>query len=243
LKIMAIVQARMGSTRLPGKVLKPILGKPMLWHVVKRLYRARRVDEVVVATTTRAADYAIVSLCETEGWLSFRGSAEDVLDRYYQSALRYKAEVIVRITADCPLIDPKTIDQVIKEFVEARPAVDYASNTLPPRTFPRGLDVEVMSMAALTRAWLEDTNPAWREHVTPYIYRNPKRFRLLGVYNSADFSGLRWTVDTFEDLTLVCKIFEHFGDNAFSWDAVCRLLAARPEWREINARVEQKVVP
>lgn len=243
MRIVAIIQARMGSTRLPGKVLMNILDKPVLWHVIQRTCQAKLIDEVVVATTTNEADQAIVSLCQAQGWPYFRGSEGDVLDRYYQTAKHYHADVIVRITSDCPLIDSEVTDQVIKTFIEGQPKLDYSSNTLPPRTFPRGLDTEVFSLSTLERAWREDANPATREHVTPYVYRHPEKFQLQGITNNVDYSYMRWTVDTLEDLIFVRKIFEHFGGNGFSWQDVLLVLNEHPEWQEINRHVQQKVVP
>lgn len=243
MRVVAIIQARMGSTRLPGKVLMKVLDNPMLWHVVCRTRLARRVDEVVVATTTTNADQAIVSLCESEDWLYFRGSEDDVLDRYYRAALYHRADVAVRITSDCPLIDPEVIDRVIKEFVDGQPELDYVSNTLQPRTFPRGLDVEVFSFPALQKAWTEDSNPTWREHVTPYLYRHPEHFNLRSVTNAVDYSNMRWTVDTPDDLAFVRKIYEHFKNARFSWRDVLKALSKHSEWLQINRDVKQKVVP
>lgn len=243
MRIVAIIQARMGSTRLPGKALMNILDKPMLWHVVQRTCQTNLIDEVVVATTTNEADRAIVSLCQEHGWPYFQGSEEDVLDRYYQTAMQYRADVVVRITSDCPLIDYGEIERVIKTFIEGQPKLDYVSNTLPPRTFPRGLDTEAFSQSALERAWREDADPASREHVTPYVYRHPEKFHLQGVTGNIDYSYMRWTVDTLEDLTFVRKIFEHFGGNGFSWRDVLQVLNEHPEWLEINSHVQQKVVP
>lgn len=243
MKVTTIIQARVGSTRLPRKVLLPILDKPMLWDVVQRTGQARLVDQVVVATTTNDSDQDIVSLCESEQWPYYRGNEEDLLDRYYQAALQYNADIIVRITSDCPLIDPGLIDEVIDCFLVEQPRVDYVSNTLPPRTFPRGLDTAVFSFAALERAWLEDTNPAWREHVTPYIYRNPEKFQLKGISNAVDHSGMRWTVDTEEDMRFVRKVFEYFGHGDFSWRDVLQVLGDHEEWLKINNHVSQKVVP
>ena len=159
MKIVAIIQARIGSTRLPDKVSADIAGQPMLAHVVNRTRRAKALDAVVVATTTQPADDAIVRVCQKRGWPYFRGSEEDVLDRYYQAASAFLADVIVRITSDCPLIEPEIIDKVVDEFRHYSPAVDYVSNILT-RTFPQGLDVEVMSFDALKKAWQEDDNPA-----------------------------------------------------------------------------------
>lgn len=240
-EVTAIIQAHMGSTRLPGKVLMDLGGEPMLSRVVKRTMRAQKIDKVIVATTTKPQDEVIVDLCRSEGWLWFCGSEEDVLDRYYQTAKKYGSDIVVRITSDCPLIEPEIIDLVIDEFLKSQ--ADYASNSFAPRTYPRGLDTEVISFAALKRAWQEDKNPAWREHVTPYIYRHPDKFKLCAVRNDRDYSYLRWTVDTAQDLELVRKIYEHFGNDRFSWQEVITLLQKYPEWLKINKDVMQKEVP
>jgi spore coat polysaccharide biosynthesis protein SpsF len=242
MKIVAIIQARMGSTRLPGKVLLDLAGEPVLARCVERTRRAQTLDEVVVATTVQPADEAIIELCRERGWPSFRGSEDDVLDRYYGAAKEYAADVVVRITSDCPLIEPVVVDRVVREFSERWPQVDYASNIVPERTFPRGLDIEVMRFATLERAWREDDNPAWREHVTPYIYRHPEEFRLHCVVNSVDYSDMRWTVDTPEDLAFVRQIYGHFGHDRFSWRDVLAVLAEHLEWMEINRDVQQKAI-
>jgi len=242
MKTVAILQARMGSTRLPGKVLQDLAGEPMLARVVNRTGRAKTIQEVVIATTTNVLDDVIVELCKARDWFWFRGSEEDVLDRYYQAAKKYQADLIVRITSDCPLIEPEIVDQVVQEFLERQPKVDYASNTWPQRTFPRGLDTEVMRIDALERAWREDLNPAWREHVTPYIYRNPDRFRIHNVLSQVDYSSMRWTVDTPEDLAFVCQIYDYFGHDRFSWHEVLGVLEEHPEWMEINQHVQQKMI-
>ena len=242
MKIVAIIQARIGSTRLPDKVSADIAGQPMLAHVVNRTRRAKALDAVVVATTTQPADDAIVRVCQKRGWPYFRGSEEDVLDRYYQAASAFLADVIVRITSDCPLIEPEIIDKVVDEFRHYSPAVDYVSNILT-RTFPQGLDVEVMSFDALKKAWQEDDNPAWREHVTPYIWRHPEKFKIRNIANDMDYSYMRWTVDTIEDLTFVRHIYDYFKNDTFSWRDVLHLLEMHPEWMEINRHVQQKAIP
>ncbi len=242
MRVVAIIQARMGSTRLPGKVLLDLAGEPMLARDMNRLSRAETLDDVVIATTVESADDAIVNLCQERDWPYFRGSEEDVLDRYYRAAQEYQADAVVRVTSDCPLIEPQVVDRVVREFLERQPEVDYAANTLPPRTFPRGLDTEVMRFDALERAWREDENPAWREHVTPYIRRHPDRFQSYGVSNDEDLSHMRWTVDTPEDLAFVRRIYEHFGHDRFSWRKVLTLLEAHPEWLDINRDVQQKTV-
>jgi spore coat polysaccharide biosynthesis protein SpsF len=242
MKVVAVIQARMGSTRLPGKVLLDLAGDVVLARCVNRTCRAQTLDEAMVATTVQSADDAIVRLCAERGWSCFRGSEEDLLDRYYQAAVAYQADVVVRITSDCPLIEPEVIDRVVQEFLERQPEVDYACNVLPQRTFPRGLDTEVMRFDALERAWREDLNPAWREHVTPYIQHNPGLFYIHSVVNEVDYSYMRWTVDTPEDLAFVRRIYDHFEHNLFSWREVLAALEQHPEWLEINRHVQQKVI-
>lgn len=242
MRVVAIVQARMRSTRLPGKVMLDLAGEPLLVRVVNRTRRAKAVNEVVVATTLQPVDHDIVSLCDQKGWHCFRGSEDDVLDRYYHAALAYRADVIVRITSDCPLIEPEIVDRVMQAFSEGQPGIDYACNVLPTRTFPRGLDTEIISFEALERAWNEDLNPRSREHVTPYIYQNDHLFQLHGIVNEVDYSHMRWTVDTPEDLEFVRCIYDHFGHDCFAWQEVLAVLRDKPEWLEINRHVQQKVI-
>jgi spore coat polysaccharide biosynthesis protein SpsF len=236
--IVIVIQARMGSTRLPGKVLLDIAGRPMLERVVERVRRCRNAGQAVVATTTQARDEAIVAACGTLQVPVVRGSEDDVLDRYIQAARAFGADVVVRVTADCPLLDPDVTDGVIAAFLAARP--DYASNTLK-RTYPLGLDTEVVSMAALENAWREATEPAHRVHVTPYLYLTPGRFRLLPVAGEDDHSGHRWTVDAPEDLELVRAVYDRLGTGGrFGWRDVLDLVRREPALRRINAHVEQK---
>lgn len=236
---VAIIQARMGSTRLPGKIMHDLAGAPVLVRCVERARRATTLDRVVVATTEEPADNAVVALCDERSYPCTRGSQDDVLDRYYRAAQHHNADIVVRITSDCPLIEPEIIDRVIQAF-HTNPC-DYASNILPLRTYPRGLDLEVFSFDALSRAWHEDHNPAWREHVTPYLYRHPERFKLHAISNDADYSHMRWTVDTPEDLLFVQKIYAAFnGRDNFSWCDVLRVLEQHPEWLEINRHIQQK---
>jgi spore coat polysaccharide biosynthesis protein SpsF len=242
LRIVAIIQARMASTRLPGKVLKDIGGEPMLSRVVSRLRRSSVLSDVIIATTKEPQDDAIANLCCIRAWRCFRGSQGDVLDRYYQTALTYSADVVVRITSDCPLIEPEIVDQVISSFLVHQPQLDYAANILPPRTFPRGLDTEVMRFDALERAWHLDKNPAWREHVTSFIQRNADLFSTLGITNDRDLSFMRWTVDTPEDLAFVRLIYDALGHDDFSWHDVLGLLEQHPDWLKLNRDIDQKVV-
>lgn len=230
----------MSSTRLPGKVLRPILGQPMLWWVVYRLRCCRLIDKIVIATTVEPSDNPLVELCQRERWAVSRGSEEDVLDRYYQAARTYEADHIVRITSDCPLIDPAVTDYVIATYASVAPRPDYASNTLR-RRYPRGLDTEVFSFLALEKAWREDASPG-REHVTPYLYRNPDQFRLCDVTHPDDFSAYRWTVDTPEDLQLARTVYEYFGHGGFSWQQALEAFEEHPEWTAINRDIPQKRV-
>jgi spore coat polysaccharide biosynthesis protein SpsF len=239
---VAVVQARVGSTRLPAKVMLPLLGEPMLTRVMRRAMRARTLDEVVVATTTRSEDDAIVELAGAENWPVERGSESDVLERYLGAAQAHEADVIVRITSDCPLIDPDVIDHSVHAF--RRASVDYASNALEPRTYPRGLDVEVIARAALERAGRDDHNAAWREHVTPYIYRHPEHFRILRVIaDPTSHPEQRWSVDTSEDYEFVQLIYEALGRDDFTWLEALAVVDAHPTWASINRHISQKVVP
>ena len=240
--IVAIVQARMGSTRLPGKVLRDLAGEPMLIRVVNRLRRSQLLSNIVVATTTADRDTIIADLCAGHSVDCFRGSEEDVLDRYYQTARIHNAENVVRITSDCPLIDPQLVDEMVAGFLKSEPVPDYMSNTVGTRTYPRGLDVEIMTCSALERAWKEAVEPSEREHVTPYIYRHTHLFDVRSYSNQRDYSEWRWTVDEPDDLTLIKKIYAHFTHDDFSWTEVIQLLEEHPEWIEINRHVKQKVV-
>jgi spore coat polysaccharide biosynthesis protein SpsF len=237
--VVVVVQARMSSTRLPGKVLLDVAGRPMLARVLDRARRARTLGRVGVATSTDASDDRLEAFCKGAGVPCCRGSLGDVLDRYHGAARQWQADVIVRITGDCPLIDPGVVDRVVNDFLSG-PAADYVSNVVPARTFPRGLDVEVFSAAALGRAWRENDNPAWREHVTPFLYRRPDLFRTRCVVNDADHSSHRWTVDTPEDLELVRRVYAAFGHDRFGWGKVLALLERHPDWQGLNAHVGQK---
>ena len=240
MKIAAIIQARMGSTRLPGKVLMNLGGKTVLARVVSRLRRAGLVDEIVVATTDSVADDAIVRGCHQLKVEYFRGSENDVLDRYYQTARLCAAGAVARITSDCPLIDPRLVDETIRLFQEQ--GGDYCSNVFP-RTYPRGLDTEVFTVAALEQAWRDAHDPYEREHVTPYFYRHPELFRVISLRGQIDYSQYRWTLDTAEDLELLRTIYSRFGnEDDFSWDEAIQLMQREPELIELNSRVTQKAL-
>lgn len=230
----------MGSTRLPGKVLKDLGGETVLARVVSRVRRCRLLTDVVVATSSECLDDAILKECQRSGTRVFRGSNEDLLDRFYCAARELGADVVVRITSDCPLIDPAVSDKTIKAFLEQRP--DYASNTLE-RTYPRGLDTEVMSFAALDSAWQNACTSYQREHVTPFFYEHPERFKLLSVKGERDCSQYRWTLDTPEDLEFLRAVYARARDEKdLAWQDLLSLLEREPELTEINRHVVQKTV-
>ncbi len=229
---VALIQARMGSSRFPGKVLEDLCGEPMLWHVVNRLRKATRVDRVVVATTTREVDDPVVHFCAERNIQYFRGDEQDVLDRFYQAAKANQADVIVRITADCPLIDPAVIDKILVRF--ERGDCDYVSNTFR-YTYPDGLDTEVFSFSALERAWCEARRPSEREHVTPYLRAG--NFHTANVESEMPVSPAqyRWTVDHPADLEFVRKVYEGFSGNGdFGLKEVLQLLKERPDLATIQ---------
>lgn len=236
---VAVVQARMGSTRLPGKVLADLEGRPMLAWVLERLGRARTLDAVAVATSTEPGDDPVAELCRRLDVPVFRGSEEDVLDRYAGAARRFRADAVVRITADCPLVDPEVVDRVIERFRDA--GADYASNTLE-RTYPQGLDVEVFRREALERAAREAREPWERAHVTPYVYRHPEIFALESVTHDRDLSRHRWTVDTREDLELVRALYRRSGDGRAGWLEFLRIVESDASLPAINASVAQKAL-
>lgn len=240
-RIAIIVQARMGATRLPGKPLIQVLSKPLLSYLLERLKRVKLAHTIVVATTELEQDQPIVDLAHKENVHVVRGSVEDVLSRYMSSAKAVSATIIVRITGDCPLVDPQLIDRSIEAFIQGK--VDYLSNTLK-RTFPRGMDVEVFSRAALEKAYKMAKSAAQKEHVTPFIYQNPDLFTINQIYFTKDLSKYRWTVDTPEDLELIRLIIENLYPNhpRFGLEDIVSLVEEHPEWTLINQHIKQKEI-
>jgi len=230
----AIIQARMGSTRLPRKVMLNILGKPVLWHVVNRVSKARLIDGLIVATTVKLEDDIIAEFCKSNGVLVFRGSENDVLDRYYQCAKEYNIKDIVRITADCPLHDPNVIDMVIKEYLGGD--CDYAGNTIE-YTFPDGFDVEIFSFIALEDVWKNAKLTSEREHVTPYIRKNEK-FRKKNVFSNKKYPLYRCSLDHPEDYEFIKRIYEGIGREMFYIDDVINYLRKHQELLKINQHIE-----
>lgn len=231
MKTAAIIQARMGSTRLPGKIMRPLAGRPVLAHVIERVRACPLVHEVVVATTDLPLDDAVVEYARSLGVRTHRGSDDDVLSRVYHAARG--AEVVVRVTADCPLFDPGLLERMLVRFQERRTAadgVDYLSNTIV-RTYPRGLDAEIFTFEALEQACEQAIDPFEREHVTPYIYRHPELFHIEAFTGERDLSHLRWTLDTEEDYRFLAELHAALGgqDALFSMQGVLDLLARRPD--------------
>jgi spore coat polysaccharide biosynthesis protein SpsF len=241
-RVVVIVQARMGSTRLPGKVLMPLGGRPVLQHVVDRVRASTAVDAVVVATTVDRCDDEVAHAATTFGAGVFRGSEADVLARYAGAASAFDAQLIVRITADCPLLDTDVLSEMLTRMKNARAAsqpADLLTNARV-RTYPRGLDIEIFTRAALSIAASEAAQPHEREHVTPFFYAHPDRFRIVDHLAPADHSRFRLTLDTSEDYDLLSAIFAAQRAEPLGLDAVVELLEAHPEWVRLNASVQQK---
>ncbi len=237
MRTVCIIQARLSSRRLPAKVLADIGGKPMLERVLDRVAQAQTLDKVVVATSTDPSDDRLADHCRRSGIPHHRGPLHDVLGRFVTAARHERADVVVRITADCPLIDPILIDAVVA--LRARRGTDYASNVMS-RRFPRGLDIEAFTAAALFRADREAREPHQREHVTPFLYEDPGRFSLASLIGQDDLGGHRWTVDTPEDLSLARALYERLANPSAGWRDVLALIEREPALSAINAHVEQK---
>ncbi len=237
MSVTAILQARTSSKRLPNKVLLPILGKPMLELQLERTLKATQIDTLVVATSNQASDDFILQLCKKLNIKCFRGSLNDVLERFYQAAQCYAGEHVVRMTADCPVIDPKVIDEVIKLHIKS--GADYSSNTQPP-SFPDGLDVEVMRFSALKEAWQNAKLPSQREHVTPYIVQH-KGFKKANLQAPTDLSAYRLTVDEQADFDLISFIYQqlYHQDPCFNYQTILQLLKDNPSKQQLNRDIQR----
>lgn len=233
-----IIQARTGSTRLPGKVLKKISGKTVLEHVVRRVQACKKTDSVIVATTVEKADLQIVKWCADNKVSVFCGSVRDVLDRYYQTARLFNVTHVIRITSDCPLIDPKLIDKII-EFQKQKKA-NYASNILT-LTFPDGEDVEVFTFQALEKTWRKAMAGSEREHVTPYMRNHPELFTQASYKSSIDYSNLRWTLDEPRDLELIKRVYKQLYRNnpLFGMNAIIDLIQRQPSLSHLNSSIKR----
>lgn len=240
--VVCIIQTRMGSTRLPGKVLKKICGKTVLEHCINRLKRVENINEIIIATTTLEKDNVIVAEANRLGVKYYRGSEDNVLSRYYYAAKENNADIVVRVTSDCPLIDSEVTQKVIQYFIDNK--YDFVSNTIK-RTYPRGLDTEVFSLNALEKAFNEAVLDRDKEHVTPYIWDNTNIFKLGYFINDVDYSYLRWTLDTTEDFELINKIYDYLYEgkvNEFNMNDILKVYVEHPELRKINENIEQKQI-
>jgi len=238
--VAAIIQARLGSTRSPGKTMKLIGNKPLLEYSVDRAKQARYIDKVIVATTTSNRDDLISEWCKEKGIDFLRGSEDDVLDRYFQTASNFIADIIVRVTSDCPFVDPEVMDLLI--LTQKVLSADYVSNRLKKRTWPHGLDIEVFTFDALEIAWKNGKEKREREHVTPYIIEHPELFKLIEVPLQEDLSHYRLTVDYPEDLEFTRIMVEKYDANKMNWREIIDLLRKYPELVEINAsRIDSRL--
>jgi spore coat polysaccharide biosynthesis protein SpsF len=233
MSVNAILQARFSSTRLPGKVLKKIVNKPMLALQIERVKESKLIDKIIVATSIEQSDDAIAALCEKLAIPCFRGNLNDVLDRFYQTAKSFPSNHIVRLTGDCPLIEAKIIDQVIK--IHIKQAADYTSNCYTP-CLPDGLDVEVFTNKALAQSWQQAKKPSEREHVTQFIRNHNESFKLAHYHHSPDLSSHRWTVDEPSDFELVEKIYQNLypSNHNFTMEDILTLFKQQPDLIEIN---------
>jgi spore coat polysaccharide biosynthesis protein SpsF len=237
--VFIIIQARMGSSRLPGKVLMPIGGKPAIRHVIDRACRCGNADKVILATTIDESDDLLAEYCEKNAIICFRGSHEDVLDRYYQAAIDIGAKTgdyIVRITGDCPFIDPIVCDEVIS--LAKTPGVDYASNTIE-ETFPDGLDCEVFTFDALLRMHKDAVLQYEREHVTQHISRNKDKFTMRNFRAPENHKDERWTLDMPEDYDFLCKVYDGIGKEFFDMQEMLEYLKLNPELKDINSNIKR----
>ncbi len=243
-KVAAVIAARMGSTRLPGKVLAPIMGRPVLSWLIERVKKAKTIDEIVVATTTKTGDDKIAILAKRLGVKVFRGSEEDVLERLAQAGQKFGASVVVRLTADCPLVDWRIVDQLIKIYLSGN--YDYVSNVID-RSFPLGFDVEVFSFKKLVEIEKEAKDLIYREHPPYYFYTHPQEFRLKNLKARSDmfWPDLRLTLDTREDYLVLTKIFEALYPVKpdFSAEDVVKLMRQHPEWVAISSQIQHRHLP
>lgn len=235
-----IIQARMTSTRLPGKVLLPIAGKPMLWHVIYRVSLLKNINNIIVATSTDRSDDMIAKFCSINNIKCFRGSLDNVLSRYYEAALQEKADIIIRITADCPLIDAKLIERGLKIFKDKK--LDYLSNVIE-RTYPVGFDFEIFTSSLLEKAYRNAKIEAEKEHVTPYFYlTHPDKFKIYNLKQNKNKSSYRLTVDTAQDLALIKILIEKYQAQKKDFQKIITILENHPELVSINKNVKAKVL-
>tara|TARA_B100000959_G_C14973739_1_gene620767 strand:- start:1602 stop:2384 length:783 start_codon:yes stop_codon:yes gene_type:complete len=241
-RVVVVIQARMDSYRLPGKVLKKVLNKPLLGYLVDRLRRATLIDDIVVATTINKSDDLVVEYCEINRINYFRGSETDVLSRYYMASRKFNADFVIRICGDSPLIDPLLVDEMVQEYFKKKPIPDYFSNTIN-QSFPLGMNIEIFSLSALKLAFINAKKFSEREHVTPYIYMNTQEFNISQKHIIPNLNQLRLTVDQKEDFEVIKLVIENFNNKNqvldFSLEDIINLSKEKPEIFSINAKVAQ----
>lgn len=241
MKVVAVIQARMGSTRLSGKVMKDIKGKTVLSHVIERVKKSKLISDIIIATTVHERDNVIETEAINCGAKVFRGSEDDVLSRYYYASKEFNADAVVRITSDCPVIDPYVIDELISCYLKGKyNLVTNSGSDLNQRTYPRGLDTEVFSFKSLEDAFVNGIKKYQKEHVTPYIYENSKNIHYFK--NKVDYSKYRWTLDTVEDFEVINEIYKKLykGEHNFFLNDIVELFKQEPHLITINAHIEQK---
>lgn len=236
-KITVMIQARTGSTRLPDKALKKIEGKPIIWHMINRAKKIKSVQQIIIVTTRKREDRVFLKIAHENGVLGFQGNEKDVLDRHYRCAIKFNADPIIRITSDCPLIDPYLVERILQVFLKNN--YDYVTNREPP-TYPDGLDTEIFAFSALKKAARYAKMNSEREHVNPYIVKNPKKFKIFNYKNRKDLSHLRWTVDEKRDLRFVKQIYSRMKPRTiFTMNDVLKIIKKNPKLLEINKNIER----
>jgi len=240
-KVCAIIQARMTSARLPRKILMNIEGKPILWHIMERVKHSKKIDDIILAIPNSKENDVLEQFAKNNKIKYFRGSEQDVLSRYYETAKKFKCDTIVRITSDCPLIDPEIVDKVVGEHLSSK--TDYTANVLK-RTYPKGLDVEVLTFEALEKSFKEAKKQPYREHVTLYIREHFERFKRASVENKKNLSHFRWTVDEKEDLDFVREVYKRLykEGKVFLTEESVKLLEKEPQLLEINKKLKRKPI-
>jgi len=236
-KNTVMIQARSGSTRLPGKALKKVEGKPIIWHIINRAKKIKSAEQIIIITTRKKEDKIFLKIAKDNGVLGFQGSEKDLLERHYQCALKYNADPIIRITSDCPLIDPYIVEKMIQIYLKNN--YDYVTNREPP-TYPDGLDTEIFSFDALKKANRYAKLNSEREHVNPYIVKHPKKFKIFNYRYRKDLSHLRWTVDEKRDLKFVRQIYSRMKPKTlFSMNMVLKIIKKEPQIQQINQGINR----
>ena len=241
-KIIIVIQARLGSSRLPGKIMEPILGKPLIWHIVNRLKKISSVSDIVISTTNEKEDEKLIEYAQSEKILIGFGKVDDIIDRLYQTCKKFNPTIVVKINGDCPLIDPILIEEGIKIYLDAKEKPDLVTNALED-TFPEGTQFGIFNFFTLENLWKKIKEPFWREYFFRYFIEHQHEFKIIGIKNKKNLSSLRWTVDYKEDLEFVIKIFEtlYEKNNYFTMDEILECLEQNPKFVKINEKYSSKI--